>query len=148
MKIYNYNPDNGEFLSEADARLSPLEKDVFLVPANATKLKPKKPSKNKVCVFDDGAWVEVDDYRGKEVDVLGGVFVIDKIGVKPDDITPTKSEIDSFNKGKRISVIKAELSALDAKSIRPMREGDTEYLATIKAQVTVLRAELQGLLND
>ena len=48
----------------------------------------------------------------------------------------------------RIRQIKSELSALDEKSIRPMREGDTEYLATIKAQVTVLRAELQGLLDD
>ena len=46
----------------------------------------------------------------------------------------------------RMYEIKAELAAIDQRRIRPLAEGDTEYLATLNAQAVVLRAELQGLL--
>lgn len=46
----------------------------------------------------------------------------------------------------RIDQIKAELVALDAKKIRPLAEGDTDYLATLNAQTRMLRDELRSLL--
>lgn len=46
----------------------------------------------------------------------------------------------------RISEIKAELAAIDQRRIRPLAEGDTDYLAVLNGQVVALRAELQGLL--
>jgi hypothetical protein len=45
----------------------------------------------------------------------------------------------------RITEIKAELSAIDLKSIRPAREGDATRLAALEAQAQVLRIELSGL---
>ena len=45
----------------------------------------------------------------------------------------------------RIAEIKADISALDFKRIRPLAEGDTEYLTTINAQAVALRAELTAL---
>lgn len=45
----------------------------------------------------------------------------------------------------RIADIKAELSAIDMKSIRPTREGDTGRLAALEAQAILLRAELSAL---
>jgi len=47
----------------------------------------------------------------------------------------------------RIKEIKAELDELDLKSVRPLRAGETERLATLEAQAVALRQELQELIN-
>lgn len=39
--------------------------------------------------------------------------------------------------------IKAEILALDLRRIRPLAEGDTEYLATLNVQIKALRDQLQ-----
>ena len=46
----------------------------------------------------------------------------------------------------RIAELKAQILAIDLKRIRPLAEGDTEYLATLNAQLLPLRAELEPLL--
>ncbi len=46
----------------------------------------------------------------------------------------------------RVAEIKTELAAIDQRRIRPLAEGDTDYLATLNAQAVALRAELQGLM--
>jgi hypothetical protein len=56
MKTYNYAPDTGIFHSEGLADESPLEPGVFLIPANATTIKPPKVALPKVAVFKDGKW--------------------------------------------------------------------------------------------
>jgi hypothetical protein len=48
-------------------------------------------------------------------------------------------------KDKRIAEIKSEMDLLDKKSIRPMRDGETERLLEINNQISVLRNELQEL---
>jgi hypothetical protein len=48
-------------------------------------------------------------------------------------------------KDKRIFEIKSEMDLLDKKSIRPMRDGETERLLEINNQISVLRNELQEL---
>jgi len=42
----------------------------------------------------------------------------------------------------RKAEILAQLAAIDAKSIRPMRDGDTEFLAKLNEQAKALREEL------
>jgi len=54
---------------------------------------------------------------------------------------PTPEEL----KAQQIATIKAQLAELDSKRIRPLAEGDVEYLATLNAQAVALRAELQAL---
>lgn len=55
-KIYNYDPKTMVFLGESEADESPLEKDVFLIPANATEVEPPKPVSGKDIVFNGKGW--------------------------------------------------------------------------------------------
>ena len=52
---YSYN-ENQEFIAECKAWESPLEKDVFLLPAHATFTKPLPPKKNNKIVFNGKNW--------------------------------------------------------------------------------------------
>lgn len=45
----------------------------------------------------------------------------------------------------RIVEIKTELAAIDQRRIRPIAEGDTNYLAALNEQAAALRIELGGL---
>ena len=54
-------------------------------------------------------------------------------------------EWEQSAKIERIAQIKAELNLIDSRSIRPIRDGDTEYLETLNAQVVELRQELRTL---
>lgn len=63
----------------------------------------------------------------------------------------TQEEIDSFKlspeqiRKSRIQEIQSDLLTMDQKRIRPIAEGDTEYLAILNAQAIALREELRGL---
>lgn len=46
----------------------------------------------------------------------------------------------------RIDEIKMLLAELDSKKIRPIAEGDADYLAILNAQTAALREELRGLI--
>ena len=67
MKIYNYNAETKEYLSTEDAQKSPLEKNVYLIPANATTIAPIEVKKNEVAIFDGEKWVVEKDYRNQKV---------------------------------------------------------------------------------
>lgn len=54
---------------------------------------------------------------------------------------PTAEQI----KATRTAQIKAALIELDFKSIRPLREGDAEMVASFKAQAESLRKQLESL---
>ena len=58
--------------------------------------------------------------------------------------TPTPEQI----KANRIVELQQVLRELDIKRVRPLAEGDTEYLKTLNAQVIKLREELRILEND
>jgi hypothetical protein len=67
MDIYSYSPLNGEYLGTAQAEASPLEPDVFLIPAHATTVAPPQPQPLTCAVFDPAAqaWGLVPDHRGQ-----------------------------------------------------------------------------------
>ncbi|MCK5609642.1 hypothetical protein KAR91_47655 [Candidatus Pacearchaeota archaeon] len=65
MKIYNYDPDNFELTNEREARKSPLDKTIDILPASATFIAPPVLSTNQQAVFeiDLQQWFILDDYR-------------------------------------------------------------------------------------
>ena len=58
-KIYNYDK-NGFFTGESDADESPLEKGVFLIPADATEIEPPATPEGKRARFANGRWTLED----------------------------------------------------------------------------------------
>ena len=64
-----------------------------------------------------------------------GCFFRDGAWVVVDATPPKRTDQDIY----------AELTALDVKSIRALREGNTERIAAIEAQAVALRAELATL---
>jgi len=69
------------------------------------------------------------------------------IKANPDKLIPEPTIPPEVIKAQRIAEIKAECDLLDAKSIRPMRDGETELVAEIKAQIAVLREEYNNLIK-
>ena len=55
MKIYNYDLQ-GKYTGESVADESPLEKGVYLIPAEATTIKPPTYADNEVAVFNGEVW--------------------------------------------------------------------------------------------
>lgn len=92
MKIYNYNGVTGEFIGESTARKSPLEDNVYLIPANATKVKPPSKNKDTVSVFKDSEWLSVADYRGQVFYSKEdrSTYTPSEIGWEPDSTLTTK----------------------------------------------------------
>lgn len=69
MKIYNYYKETFEFLNESIADKSPLEKDVYFIPAYATNKVPLKKKEGFALVFNEEnqLWKQIVDYRNKTV---------------------------------------------------------------------------------
>lgn len=87
--VYNYDPDTGEFLKATVAQLDPEEskvqdKDIFLLPANATFIEPPIARDGKIQIFNrrsQGKWSMKSDLRGTTYFEADGERVeIKKIG--------------------------------------------------------------------
>jgi hypothetical protein len=96
MDIYNFNKETKEFISKTVATESPLEKGVFLIPANATITKPLDTKENFAVCFneDKQEWEYIEDNRNKTVynKETRQESKIDYLGVIKDDVTTLKPE--------------------------------------------------------
>lgn len=102
MRIYNYNPVTGEFISQGIADESPLEPGVFLLPGAATDVPPPSFCENECAVFIDGEWSVKKDLRGyKYWDADGKFSMITDIGEEPPAVhstekpAPTDSDVST-----------------------------------------------------
>lgn len=91
MKIYNYNPITFEYIGSQNADLDPQEtkeqgKNVYLLPANATFIKPPASEPMKARVFKEGSWSYEKDFRKGfyKVDSSLNVTEITELGDIPD----------------------------------------------------------------
>lgn len=67
MKIYHYHPITKELLEMGVADESPLELDVFLIPAHATEIEPPHIDEKQAAIFTENGWQVVADYRKDSV---------------------------------------------------------------------------------
>lgn len=101
MNIYKYN-DNGEYIGTETALLDPLEtkkqqKNIYLLPANATFTAPPEAKEGFARVWTGEAWQEVEDHRGTEYwlpdDVYGTpAHEMNELGPLPEGATTTAPE--------------------------------------------------------
>lgn len=146
-----------------------------LIPANSTLIAPpKKVKANHIPIFENNKWVQVLDYRGRYVisedfdisfvDYLGELedgyvlateeeiemiqkdpyyYIWSSKGLK---INPNYSkDVKNKEKETRKKEILKELEAIDMKSIRAIRTGDTAYLTKYEEEAQKLRDELKSL---
>lgn len=93
MDIYNYHPTTQEFINQSKADISPLEPDVYLIPALATTIEPPATAENESVVFDEESkvWNIVPDYRNVTLwHKLTAQKVTAALGQTPDDINATQ----------------------------------------------------------
>ena len=65
MKIVYHFDENGAYCGASEACRSPLEDDVYLIPAMATDVMPPATGKNECPVWENGKWTVKPDFRGK-----------------------------------------------------------------------------------
>lgn len=82
MRIYHLDRITGELVGEGDARESPLEPGVFLIPAHATATEPPAAQEGHARVWDGSAWTQVPDHRGETWHTPDGApVVIETLGI-------------------------------------------------------------------
>tara|TARA_R110000851_G_scaffold45591_1_gene111477 strand:+ start:521 stop:1177 length:657 start_codon:yes stop_codon:yes gene_type:complete len=105
MKIYNYDRETKEFLNESKASINPLEKGKFLIPSNATDIKPLIIKDKFAICFNEKLkkWEYIEDNRNKTVyDITSKVeSKINYLGVLEDGFTLLKpKEFDKWKVSK------------------------------------------------
>lgn len=80
-----YDEITKEFLYEVEVEKSPLEKDVILMPPNATLEPLNEEKENYTQVFNGTTWGYIEDYRGKTVwKTHNESIVIEELGTIPE----------------------------------------------------------------
>lgn len=83
MLIYHYD-DAGAYTGQSEARESPLEPEVFLLPALATFDEPPAIGEREAAVFEGAAWTVVPDWRGFVYWLPDrSRYVVSELGVEP-----------------------------------------------------------------
>jgi len=126
MKTVYQLDQNGAYLGETIAHKSPLEPGVYLIPGGCVETAPPETKEGQIAVWD-GVWTLVDLPEPE----------------KPKE--PTAKEIAAQKISTRKAQIGAELAEIDAKSIRPLRAGETDRLVALEKQASALRSELAKL---
>jgi hypothetical protein len=100
MKIYNYDSITFEYTGSQNAYLDPEEtkvqgKNVYLIPACATALKPPTAKEDFARVFENNAWIYVHDYRANyyKVDSVLNVTDITELGDLPEGYILVTKEV-------------------------------------------------------
>lgn len=121
---YFQTDEDGFLFGEFDARESPLEPGVWLIPAGGVTEKPPILAADECAKFDGGKWVVLPDHRGRVYwladhtrHVIGARGETKPAGAFDEDPPKTAAELEAEDS----AAAKRELVALDLASIRDIR---------------------------
>ncbi|MFJ3046987.1 phage tail protein [Herbaspirillum chlorophenolicum] len=175
MKIFHYSPETGELIAADAAREDPLMQGEFRPPAFATPDTPPAFVSQGAALaylndqgqapadFRDGAWRELEDYRGTYWRIDNGQLeYLGKLGVTPAAAGLTAKAPPQFGKwtGKAWKVdqkaaVAAANAAIEEKIAEIERteqpaaqrafalEGDASGLRAIQEKINALKAQIQ-----
>ena len=155
MNIYNYDPVTKEFLSVEEADKSPLEPDVYLLPANSTTIAtPSDLEKHKTPCFniETKQWSIVDDYRevklySKETKEI----VFAALGQTPEELNATPlrptGDYDSWDELTQTWIYNSDLETSEVKLSVDNKIKTLVQEATTKIQILTDAYEL-GIATD
>ena len=145
--IYHYHPASGEYTASTQAQMSPLERDVPLIPAHATTQAPPQAGAHQAAVFDAAAnkWQLVPDWRGVQLySTADGSEVAAELWQTPADCAatdkPRPSEAHIWKAGKW-ALDAAKQAALDAAQIAELAKSIDSAVAALYAQYTRFEVE-------
>lgn len=156
---YLYDEKTKEYKSDVNAQLDPLEsekagKDIYLLPANATWLKPI-PKDGCVPVWNGETWDAVEDHRKQEYwlpeDKYGApAREMKELGPLPEGATLTAPERTLEEvKAAKIAELKTER---DSREVEPIEYGGNLYDYDSKARdrisAAIVALDLQGANAD
>lgn len=156
MNVYKYDEKTKEYIGTEEALLDPLEteqqdKEVYLLPANATFTVPTEPQEGYVNVWNGTAWEQVEDNRGVEYwlpeDKFGApAREMKELGALPEGATTTPPEQSLEElKTAKIASMKAER---DTKEVEPIEYNghlyDYDDKARDRINAAIIALELAG----
>ncbi len=162
MLIYNYDLFTREYIGESFAELDPEEtkiqkKDVHLIPANATAIKPPKKKKDTCILWTGDNWLIVDDYRENyyKVDYDLNVYDITTIGDQDGFIVVPKELGEQIKSNSKNYVIDGD-SIREKTEEEKQAEDDAEFnkqffntsLGYVRRSVTMKDGSKKDFLTD
>lgn len=156
MNAYKYNEQTKEYIGTEEALLDPLEteqqeKEVYLLPANATFTAPPAEKEGFARVWTGESWQEVEDHRGTKYWLPGEGYgtpahEMKALGPLPEGATTTAPEktLDEL-KADKLEALKAER---DSKEVEPIEYNghlyDYDDKARDRINAAIIALELAG----
>lgn len=156
MNVYKYDEDTKEYISIETALLDPLEtkkqqKNVYLLPANATFTAPPAEKEGFARVWTGESWQEAEDHRGTKYWLPGEGYgtpahEMKELGPLPEGATTTAPEktLDELKMDK-LAALKAER---DNKEVEPIEYNgnsfDYDEKARDRINAAIIALEVAG----
>ena len=156
VKIYNYDKNTKEFLSEGIAQENPKRKGEYLLPAYSTRVVPPALNINEAVVFNGEFWDIVPDFRGVDavnldtkeivkIDYLGNLkegFLLYSDYLKTEEY---KSYLKEAEKSAEKNRILEEINEIDLKRIRAVCEPSVKDSSTGETWLEFYNSKIREL---